>query len=349
MSVKKELFGKTKGGEDIYAYTIEHAHISARVINYGAALVNLCVPDKNGTMQDIVLGYDDADGYFVNSCFFGALVAPVANRTAGAEFSLDGVTYHLPVNDGPNNLHTDHDTGAHKKIWKAIEGEDFVTFTLFVPDGEYGLPGNKNMSVTYSVTDANGLRIHYHITSDRETILNPTNHAYFNLDGHNSGDILGQYLQIFSFGFTAVGEGSIPTGEIRGVEGTPFDFLVGKPIGRDIEADDEQLKITGGFDHNYCIEGYEGDGKLLHAAMAFSTRSGRQMDVYTTLPGVQFYAGNYVDGEKGKEGAVYGKRDGFCLETQYYPDTIHHSSFPGYVFGPDNVYDSTTEYRFSIR
>ena len=349
MSVKKEIFGKTTDGQEIHSYTIDNDHISARVIDYGATLVNLFVPDKNGTIQDVILGYDDAEGYFDNGCFFGALVAPVANRTANARFTLDGIEYQMPVNDGPNNLHTDHDEGGHKKIWKAIEGENFVTFTLFIPDGAYGLPGNRNLTVTYSLTDVNGLKIHYHVTSDKATIVNPTNHAYFNLDGHNSGSIVNQYLQLFSFKFTPVGEGSIPTGELRDVEGTPFDFLIEKTIGKDIDADDEQLKITGGFDHNYCIEGYTGDGQALHAAMAFSPRSGRQMDVYTTLPGVQFYAGNYVDNVKGKEGAIYGKRDGFCLETQFYPDTIHHDNFPGYVFSPDTVYDSTTEYRFTIR
>ena len=349
MSVKKELFGRTKSGEPIHIYTIDNGTISARVIDFGANLVNLMVPDRGGTMQDIILGFDDAEGYFDNGCFFGALVGPIANRIADASYELDGKTWNLAVNDGPNNLHSDKDTGMHKRMWKTLTGGDFVTFTLELEDGELGMPGNRNFSVTYSVTDVDSLCIHYHATSDKRTIINPTNHAYFNLNGHNSGGIGEQTMQINSHAITAVREGSIPTGMILPVEGTPFDFTTAKPIGQDIDADNPQLKIGGGFDHNWCLDGWTPDGGQFLAATAYSPKSGRKMDVYTTLPGLQFYAGNMIECEqgRGKEHSTYGVRSAFCLETQYYPDSIHHANFPDSVFGAGKVYDSTTQYHFT--
>ncbi len=351
MSVKKQRFGETKDGREISIYTIENGVVSAQVTDYGANLVSLLVPDAHGTVQDVILGYDRPEGYFDNGCFFGALIAPIANRTGGASFVLDGRRVDLAVNDGPNNLHTDFDNGSHKRMWKTLTGENFVTFMLEMPEGDLGLPGNKNITVTYSVTDQNALSIHYHATSDRHVIMNPTNHAYFNLNGHNSGSIEGQELQLDAHAFTPVGAGAIPTGEIRSVEGTPLDFTVSKPIGRDINAPEEQLQLVGGYDHNFVIDGWKLDGELRRAAVAFSRQSGRQMEVYTTLPGVQFYAGNCIESPigAGKEHSTYGKRSAFCLETQYYPDSIHHDNFPDYVFGGNRVYDSTTVYRFSIR
>ncbi len=351
MSVKKRYFGQTKDGQEISIYSIDNGIICASVTDFGANLVSLLVPDAHGTVQDVILGFDTAEGYFDNSNFFGALIGPVANRTGDARFVLDGQTVQLPVNDTVNNLHTDFDNGMHKKMWHTLEGENFVTFTLEMKEGELGLPGNKNFTVTYSVTDQNDLCIHYHGTTDRHMILNPTNHAYFNLNGHNSGSIEGQDLQLNAHAFTPVREGSIPTGEIRSVEGTALDFTTSKQIGRDINADEEQLKLVGGYDHNFVIDGWNGGSELLHAATAFSRQSGRQMDVYTNLPGVQFYAGNFVDCPKGqgKEHSTYGRRSAFCLETQYFPDSIHHENFPNYVFGENRVYDSTTMYRFSTR
>jgi aldose 1-epimerase len=351
MSVKKQRFGQTRDGREITIYTIDNGIISAQVTDFGANLVSLLVPDVKGTVQDIILGYDRAEGYLDNGCFFGSLIVPIANRTGKASFVLDGQRVDLPVNDGPNNLHTDFENGSHKRLWKALTGENFVTFMLEMAEGDLGLPGNKNITVTYSVTDQNALSIHYHVTSDRHMIINPTNHAYFNLNGHNSGSIEGQELMLNAHAFTPVGAGSIPTGEIRSVEGTPLDFTVSKPIGRDINAEDEQLGLVGGYDHNFVIDGWSGNGDMLHAATAFSGQSGRRMDVYTNLPGVQFYAGNFIEcgiGE-GKEHSTYGKRSAFCLETQYYPDSIHHDNFPDYVFGENRVYDSTTAYCFSIR
>ena len=351
MSVKKELFGRTGQGEEIYLYSIDNGVICARVTDFGANLVNLFVPDAHGTVQDVILGFDSAEGYFDNGNYFGALIGPIANRTGGAEFVLDGQRVQLPVNDGPNNLHTDDDHGTHKRMWHALTGENFVTFTLEMKEGDLGLPGNKNFTVTYSVTDQNALTIHYHITSDRHMILNPTNHAYFNLNGHNSGSIEGQELQLNAHAFTPVVPGAIPTGEIRSVKGTALDFTESKPIGRDINADEEQLLLVGGYDHNFVIDGWKDNGEMVHAATAFSRQSGRQMDVYTNLPGVQFYAGNSVGcpSGQGKEHSTYGRRSAFCLETQYYPDSIHHENFPNYVFGENRVYDSVTAYCFSTR
>ena len=351
MSVKKEPFGQTAAGEAISIYTIDNGTISARIIDYGANLVNLMVPDRNGTIQDVILGFDDLEGYQANPEFYGALVGPVANRTAGACAVIDGREYHMTANEGENNLHSDADRGLHKRKWRALSGADFVTFTLELGDGELGLPGRRFFSVTYSVTDLDALSIHYHVTSDRATLINPTNHAYFNLNGHNSGSVAQQELQILASHFTPVDAASIPTGEIRSVAGTAFDFRESKPIGRDIDAGEEQLRLTGGYDHNFCCDGWTPGGSLRLIAKAFSGKSGREMSVYTTLPGVQFYAGNMVNCTegRGKEHSNYARRGAFCLETQYYPDAIHHSEFPDCIFGGSRVYDSVTQYRFTIR
>lgn len=349
MSVTKEQFGVLRDGRPVTAYNLSNGNISAKVIDFGAELVSLSAPDSNGNHADLLLGFDDAAGYETNKDFFGSLVGPVANRTADARFSIDGVTYQMPVNDGPNNLHTDFDHGFHKKMWKALAGTDFVTFTLSSPDGEYGLPGNKDITVTYTVTPANGLKIHYHAVTDRKTVLNPTNHAYWNLDGEGSGSMEGTLLTLYCSYFTPVRKGAIPTGEIRPVAGTVFDFTKEKPIGRDIEADEEQLRLVGGYDHNFVIDGTSEDGVMAHAAKAVSPVSGRVMDVYTTLPGIQFYAGNFVDDKGCKGGKPYGRRSAFALETQFYPDSVNHDNFPDVIFDRNRVYDSVTEYRFSIR
>ena len=273
------------------------------------------------------------------------MAGPCANRTAGAAYSLDGVDYRMDQNDGPNNLHTHIELGFHKRIWDAIPGDNSVTFSLEDEDGYLGFPGHKKVSVTYSLDEENALRLHYHASSDKRTIFNLTNHSYFNLDGQGTGRIEDHELWLGASHFTPVVPGSIPTGEICAVAGTPMDFTQPKKIGRDIEADFEQLKLTGGYDHNFCIDDW--DGSLKHIATAKGPKRGRVMKVYTTLPGVQFYAGNFIAPEEGKAGAVYNNRTGFALETQYYPDTIHHENFPSYIFGGENGdYDSVTVYKF---
>lgn len=348
MAVKKEYFGTTRDGQEISSYTLDNGYINARVIDYGAVLVNLCVPDKEGIRDDIVLGFDTLVQYEENKDYFGALIGPVCNRTAGAEMPIDGEVYHMTKNDGgdTNNLHSDAALGLHKRVWNTIYGEDFVTFTLSLADGELGLPGERHITVTYSLTVDNALKLHYHATSDKRTPFNLTNHSYFNLDGHEAGVINDTLLTLFASHYIPTDALSIPTGEIRDVTGTAFDFREEKPIGRDIDADDLQLRQATGYDHNWCIDGYTNGGELLPVAIARSTKTGRVMEVYSNQPGVQFYAGNYVDDKNGKNGHDYGRRHAFCLETQFYPDSVHHDNFPSYLYGKGEVYDAQTKFRF---
>lgn len=345
MSAEKALFGTMENGTEIYLYTLENKKgMKAQVTNYGAILVRLYVPDKNGNIEDVVLGYDRLEGYYGNAANYGATIGPNANRIAGAAFTLEGVTYHLDVNDGPNNLHSHLALGYHKKVWAAAEEDNGITFTLESPDGELGFPGNKKLTVTYTLTEDNELQIHYHGASDKNTIINMTNHTYFNLAGHGAGEIGGHILTLNAANYTPVVAGAIPTGEIVPVAGTPMDFTRPKRIGDEIDADFEQLALTGGYDHNWVLDGEA--GTLRHIATVEEPESGRIMKAYTDLPGVQFYAGNFQEKETGKEGAVYGKRHGLCLETQYYPNTANEAAFPSAVFGPDREYDTTTVYRF---
>lgn len=345
MGIVKEKFGTTKEGKDVTAFIISNANgMVAKVIDYGANLVSLLVPDRNGNVEDVVLGYDTLEQYYKNGSFFGALVGPSANRIANAGFEINGTTYQMDINDGPNNLHSDFEKGYHKCMWDAKEGENSVTFTIKDADGSMGLPGNKEMSVTYVLTDANELKLIYHASSDADTIINPTNHTYFNLAGHKAGKIEDHLLCMKASHYTPVVPGAIPTGEIAPVAGTPMDFTVEKTIGQDINADFEQLKLTKGYDHNFVID--DADGTLKEFAKVTDPKTGRSMKVFTDLPGVQFYAGNCISPEKGKEGAEYSSRKGLCLETQYYPDNIHHSNFPQSVFGPGKDYDSVTVYQF---
>lgn len=343
--MQKELFGKTKDGKEIYRYWLENSKgMKAGVMNYGAILVNLLVPDKQGQVEDVVLGYDSLEPYFQNGSFFGATVGPNANRIGGAAFEIDNVRYQLDVNDGVNNLHSHMELGYHKWVWDVQEQENAVTFSIEDKDGNMGFPGNKKIQVTYAVTEDNELKIHYMGSSDKKTILNMTNHTYFNLEGQGKGDICEHLLTLNASCYTPIVPGAIPTGEIAKVAGTPFDFTVEKRVGDEIEAVNEQLKMTGGYDHNWVIDG--ADGTLKKFATVKAPVSGRVMEAYTDLPGVQFYAGNSVEPHTGKGGAVYGRRSGLCLETQYYPDTANKPEFPSAVFGPDRKYDTTTVYRF---
>lgn len=345
MSVVKEKFGTTKCGKDVYAYTLSNSKgMAAKVINFGANLVSLLVPDANGNLEDVVLGFDTLEGYYGNGSFFGATIGPSANRIAGACFEIDGKEYHVDVNDGENNLHSHKEEGYHKRVWDVTEGTDSVTMTLEGKDGEMGFPGNKKISVTYSLSEDNELKLEYRATSDTNTIINLTNHTYFNLSGHKAGKIEDHLLKINASHFTPVVAGAIPTGEIAPVEGTPLDFTKMKPIGQDINADCEQLKLVKGYDHNFVLDG--ADGTLREIAEVQDPKSGRKMKVFTDLPGVQFYAGNNIGVETGKENTVYEPRKGLCLETQYYPDNIHHPNFPQAVFGPNKDYDTVTIYQF---
>ena len=347
MAVTKSVFGKSPEGKEISLYTLNNSKgMKAEVTDLGEILVRVFAPDATGKVDDLVLGFDDGESYYGNDSFFGTVIGPCANRTGGAEYTLDGVTYQLDKNDGANNLHTHKQLGFHKRLWNAEMGENSVTFSLEDEDGHLGFPGNKKVSVTYSLDEDNALTLHYHASSDKKTIFNLTNHTYFNLDGHDAGSIEEHELWLGASHFTPVVPGAIPTGEIRAVAGTPLDFTQPKKIGRDIREDYEQLVLTGGYDHNFVIDGW--DGTLRHIATVKAPKSGRVLKAYTTLPGVQFYAGNFIDEQTGKEGVTYGKRCGFALETQYFPDTIHHENFPSYVFGGENGrdYDSVTMYKF---
>lgn len=347
MGIEKSLFGTMEDGTKIHLYSMKNSKgMEAQVIDYGAILVRLFVPDKTGKADDVILGYDKLEGYYVNAANHGATIGPNANRIANATFTLEGVKYQLPVNDGPNNLHSDLNAGYHKKVWKATEGDNAVTFELEGPDGEMGFPGNKKIAVTYTLTEENELKIHYHATSDKNTIINLTNHTYFNLAGHDAGNICDHILTLNAANYTPVVAGAIPTGEIAPVAGTPMDFTKPKRIGDEIDADFEQLKLTGGYDHNWVLDGEEGTMRLI--AVVEEPTSGRKMKTYTDLPGVQFYAGNSQINETGKDGAAYSRRTGLCLETQYYPDTANEPAFPSAVFGPDREYDTTTIYQFEV-
>jgi len=343
--VRKELFGKTGEGKEVYRYWLENSKgMKAGVINFGAILVNLIVPDANGKADDLVLGYDTLEPYLTNGSFFGATVGPNANRIGGASFTLDGVSYQLDVNDGVNNLHSHMDKGYHKRIWNVTQEKDGVCFSLEDQDGNMGFPGNKKVSVTYTLTEDNELKIHYQASSDKNTVINMTNHSYFNLAGHGNGKIYDHVLTLNASSYTPIVPGAIPTGEIADVAGTPFDFRMGRRVGQEIDADNEQLKMTKGYDHNWVIDG--ADGTLRKFAVVSDPVSGRKMEAYTDLPGVQFYAGNSISEHVGKDGATYGARSGLCLETQYYPDTANKPQFPSAVFGPDRKYDSVTIYKF---
>ena len=343
MALKKRNFGVE--GQEATLYTLENGNgMKAEVTNYGANLVNLFVPDKNGVIEDVVLGFDSVKDYMKNPSFFGATIGPNANRIADAKFSIDGVEYQLDVNDGKNNLHSHIKDGYHKLLWDAEEGENSVTFTIRDNDGYMGFPGNKELSLTYTLDDENGLTLHYHAKSDKNTVLNPTNHSYFNLDGHKAGNIEDHIMMINASCYTPVVPGAIPTGELAPVKGTPMDFTAEKVVGKEIRENMEQLLLTLGYDHNWVVDGW--NGELRHIATTIGPKSGRKMHTYSTLPGVQFYAGNCIVDQTGKDGASYTKRSGLCLETQYYPNSINTPSFPSCVFGGEKEYDSVTVYRF---
>jgi len=348
MSVTENIFGLLPGGETVHSYTIKNAAGSAAVvIDYGAVLVSLCVPDRSGQIKDVVLGYDDAASYTVNSCFFGAVIGPNGNRIADSRFVIDGKEYSLCANENENNLHSGPD-GFEKKFWKADADPSgsAVRFTRTSPDGENGFPGNFDVSVTYELSEDNALSITYEGISDQATVANLTNHSYFNLNGEGSGQILGHELTIHADAFTPVADGkSIPTGEIRPVKGTVMDFCTPHSIGERIDTPDEQLVFTGGYDHNFVCNGYE-KGRIREIAAVEAKESGIRMVVSSDCPCVQLYAGNFIKEETGKNGHVYGKRDGLCLETQVEPNAVNTKGFHSPVIRAGEKYLSRTIYRF---
>lgn len=320
--------------------------IKAKVTEFGAILMELWVPDRGGIFQDIVMGYDTPEEYADNGSFFGATVGRSANRIADAEFMIDGITYQLAVNDGKNNLHSDFDNGFHKKHWNGVINNErnSVAFSYTSPDGENGFPGKLDMQVTYTLNDRNGLEIHYEGISDKKTLINCTNHSYFNLSGDLASSIHDHRLKLYASHYTPVVAGAIPTGEIADVRGTVFDFTDFRRIGDDVDDDDEQLKLVKGYDHNFVLD--QKTGSFSKAAELECDRSGRHMEVWTDLPGIQFYAGNCIGGVSGKKGIHYDVRQALALETQYFPNSVNQEGFESPVFDAGVKYDTRTEYRF---
>ena len=345
MSVIREHFGFMPDGTEVYKYIIENSNeTSVHVLTLGATLNAIFAEDQNGELRDVLLGFDTVEDYLTKSNYQGATVGPYCNRIGGASLDIDGKHYELIANEKDvTNLHAAGEFSY--RVWKAaVVDADAVEMTFLSPDGEGGFPGETRATATFRLTEDDRLIVKYEAVSSRKTYLNMTNHAYFNLNGYGSGGILDHTLQICADAITPVDALSIPVGGTRAVEGTPFDFRTPEKIGARIEADDEQLLLTGGYDHNFCISGW--DGSLRLCACAQGDESGIKMNVYTTLPGVQFYAGNFLKGAAGKQGKPMTKRSGFCLETQYYPDTPHRPEFPSCLFDAGEKYSAETVFEF---
>jgi aldose 1-epimerase len=349
-SVKKESFGKVEG-RSVEVYTLTNRKgAEARITTYGATLVSLKVPDRKGKFDDVVLGFDDIDGYQKGTSYMGATIGRYGNRIAKGRFTLNGVEYKLATNNGENHLHGG-DKGFDKVIWTArplnLRNGIGLALTYLSRDGEEGYPGNLSVSVTYTLTDNNQLIVSYATTTDKDTIVNLTHHSYFNLAGQGNGDILNHQLMIHADRFTPTDAGSIPTGELRGVRGTPFDFRQPTAIGARINQDYEQLKLGKGYDHNFVLNGR--NGTLRQVAKVSEPTTGRMMDVWTTEPGMQLYTGNYLAGANGKSGKTYLFRYGFCLETQHFPDSPNKPSFPATTLRRGQTFRTRTIYSFSAR
>jgi len=347
-NVRHTPFGKMPDGQPVEIYTLTNANgVEVKAITFGGIITSLKVPDRAGKLADVVLGYETLDGYLKASPYFGAVVGRYGNRIAKGQFTLNGKTYKLATNNGPNHLHGGN-KGFDKVVWKGAwkngaQGVG-VIFSRTSPDGEEGYPGNLQATVTYTLTDGNELVVEYRATTDKATPLNLTQHSYFNLAA-DDGDILGHQLTIDADRYTPVDDTLIPTGELATVEGTPFDFRKPTAIGARINADNAQLKNGKGYDHNWMLN-RTGTG-LQHAVRVVEPKSGRTLDIATTEPGVQFYSGNFLDGSiKGKGSRVYKQRSGFCLETQHYPDSPNHANFPSTILQPGQTYSSKTVFTF---
>jgi len=343
--VTKSVFGDMPDGTKVEIYTLEEGALKARIMTYGARLVSLEVPDRSGKVADIVLGYDNLAGYTADAkSYFGSIVGRYGNRIAHATFSLDGKPYQLPANDGVNTLHGGI-LGFDKLVWQGHEIPHGVELTLVSKDGDQGFPGTLTARVRYTL-EAHALKIEYFATTDKDTVLNLTNHSYFNLAGEGQGDILKHLVMIPADRYTPVDSGLIPTGELAPVAGTPLDFHKATAIGARIDDNNEQLKLGRGYDHNYVLN--EKMGTLQEAARVTEPTTGRVLTVETTQPGVQFYSGNFLDGTlHGKQGHVYALRTGFCLETQHFPDSPNHPKFPTSELKPGQTYHEVTVFKFS--
>jgi aldose 1-epimerase len=351
-AIKKQSFGKTVNAVAVDIYTLTNTKgTEVKITNYGGKIVALKVPDRTGKFADILLGYDNIKSYEKDTFYFGGIIGRYANRIAKGKFSLNGIEYLLAVNNGENHLHGGLVKRFDASVWntKAVTGENGASLELthFSPDGEEGYPGNLTVKVVYTLTKNNELKIDYSATTDKDTIVNLTNHAYFNLAGAGSGTILNHQMQIIADKFTPTDSGSIPTGEWRNVTSTPFDFNIPTVIGQRIDQNDEQLKFGSGYDHNWVLTKKEKGLEL--AAKVYEPTSGRVMEVLTTEPGIQFYSGNFLANGMGKDGKIYNKREGFCLETQHFPDSPNEPKFPSTVLKKGQKYATTTVYKFTVK
>ena len=347
--MNKKIFGMTTNGEAVYKYSIENSKgMKVVIMDFGATIVDLWVPDKDGSFRDVCPGYDDVASYEKETTYFGAIVGPYANRISDAKIEIDGIEYQLDANDNENNLHSGYHTMA-KKVWRVKEyTENKIVFSYENPHLAQGFPGNMSVDVTYEINEENQLSIAYHGVSDQTTTFNMTNHAYFNLNGWESGDIYRHELMIKASGYTPVKSAkAIPTGEVASVEGTPFDFRVAKSIGRNIEKDFEQLVFGQGYDHNFALDKETvGVEKI---AEAYAPESGIVLEVFTDCIGIQLYTGNFMEGQIGKKGYLHHRREGFCLETQYYPNAINEVNFVRPITEAGEIYETVTIYGFDVR
>lgn len=348
MSIEKKFFGKTPEGNEVYLFKLTNSKgTSVEIINFGGIVRSLKVPDKKGSFDDIVLGYDKLEDYMKEGPYFGAIIGRYANRIANGTFNLNGTEYKLAINNGPNHLHGGL-KGFDKAIWepKILEDES-LELSYLSRDMEEGYPGNLRIKVNYSLTEGNSLKIDYFAVTDKDTIINLTNHSYFNLSGHGSGNILNHKVLINADKFTAADKNSIPTGELRAVHGTPMDFTKLKKVGDEINSSYEQIAFANGYDHNWVINRV--DNSLVKTSEVVDENSGRTMEVYTTMAGVQFYTGNFLEGSvdsPGKDGAKYLNYCGLALETQYFPNSINIKHFPSPILKAGEEYKHTTIYKF---
>ena len=349
--ITSELFGTAPTGEPVHRYTLTGPDITVRIMDFGATVLGIDVPDIPGEVRDVVLGFDNLEGYFDNPACYGATIGPVANRTAGAAIEIDGETWHMPANENGNNLHSDLGEGLHKRVWavEVDESQNTVHMSIDLAHGELGLPGNRHFTADFSVSPTGAFRITYGCESDRRTYVAMTNHTYFNLAGHNAGMDCEHFISANASHFLPINEQSVPTGAIEPVQGTVFDFTQLKPVALDMDGDDPQIKIARGYDHCFCIDNYH-YGRNLRLAMHIEEMwHGRELDYYTTAPGVQLYTGNWLGDAHAKDDATYERAAGMALEAEMYPDTPHNLLFPQGFTGPDHPYSNVIEYRFFHR
>ena len=352
--MQKQAFGKIQDGQSVDLYTLTNKYgMAVAISNFGGTLVSLKVPDRDGKLGDVVLGYDNPADYENGKAYFGGTIGRYGNRIAHGKFTLDGVVYSLPLNDGPNTLHGGV-RGFNKHVWIARDvsssAGEALELTYVSRDGEEGFPGTLTVKVVYTLfADENAVKIEYTATTDKDTVLNLTNHSYFNLSGQGNGDILQHQLKLYASQFTPVDVTLIPTGKLQDVQNTPFDFLQPIAIGQRINMNDEQLKFGRGYDHNWVLD-KKSPNTMSLAARAYDPQSGRVLEVSTTEPGVQFYSGNFLDGTvHGKDGKVYAYRSAFCLETQHFPDSPNQKNFPSTELKPGQTLHSTSIYKFTVQ